>query len=244
MLDISALQSPGIDIGALQSIFIPPAIAVSPSSGPQNQALALTVTGTSTHFVSGTTTVAFSGTGIAVGTITVASATSLTAAITIAPSAALGARTLTVTTGAEAPTTSFAITLPTQRGNIDYDQIRSSVRQGAGVKFQMFAGSTAAAGNVLVYDAAGNASDGGTLPGSGIQLAQDLAGTAALPKVVGLQARPVAATAPTDGQLLTWVAANSDWEPKGIPTSNLSVKGVLVGLVNVSPVLVNGHAIS
>lgn len=77
-----------------------------------------------------------------------------------------------------------------------------------------------------------------------IQLAQDLGGTSALPKVVGLQARSVAATAPTDGQLLTWVAANNDWEPQGVPTSNLSVKGVLVGLVNVSPILVNGHAIS
>lgn len=77
-----------------------------------------------------------------------------------------------------------------------------------------------------------------------IRLTQDLGGTATTPTVIGLQTRAVASIAPADGQLLTWVAANNDWEPKGVPTSNLSVKGVLVGLVNVSPILVNGKAIS
>lgn len=47
-----------------------------------------------------------------------------------------------------------------------------------------------------------------------VKLAQDLGGTADLPKVVGLQTVSVAATAPTDGQLLTYVLADTQWEPK------------------------------
>jgi len=47
-----------------------------------------------------------------------------------------------------------------------------------------------------------------------VKLAQDLGGTADLPKVRGLQAVPVSATAPIDGQLLTYVTADSQWEAK------------------------------
>lgn len=137
-------------------------ISVSPSSAAQAASATLTVTGTGTHFVSGTTTVSFSGTGITVGTITVASAASLTAVITIAPTAATGARTVTVTTGSEAPAASFTVTAGVfQRGNIDYDQIRSAARQGTGAKFQMMTGSTVTAGHMAAYDANGNVVDGG-----------------------------------------------------------------------------------
>jgi hypothetical protein len=142
-------------------------ISVSPATAAQGAATTLTITGTSTHFVSGTTTVSFSGTGITVGTITVASATSLTAAITISPTAATGAYTITVTTGSEAPTTGFTLTAGVfQRGNIDYDQVRTAARQGAGSKFQMFAGGTITAGHAAVYDVNGNVTDGGAAAGT------------------------------------------------------------------------------
>lgn len=49
----------------------------------------------------------------------------------------------------------------TQRGNIDYDQIRLTARQGPGSKFQMFGGGTPAEGHVAVYDADGSIIDGG-----------------------------------------------------------------------------------
>ena len=35
------------------------------------------------------------------------------------------------------------------------------------------------------------------------------------PKVTGLQGRAVASTTPTDGQVLTWSATNSNWAPAG-----------------------------
>lgn len=41
----------------------------------------------------------------------------------------------------------------------------------------------------------------------------DLGGTFPNPSVIGLQGRAVEATAPTDGQVLTWVAADNAWEP-------------------------------
>lgn len=58
--------------------------------------------------------------------------------------------------------TAATIPMISQRGNIDYDQIRSAARRGTtGTLFQMGAGSWSA-GHMLVYDSAGNAIDGGT----------------------------------------------------------------------------------
>lgn len=143
-------------------------ISVSPTSSTQGTALTLTVTGSSTNFVSGTTTVAFSGTGITVGAITVASATSLTVAITIGLTATTGARTMTVTTGSESASATFTVAAGMfERGKIAYDQIRITSRHGAGAKIQMFGGGSAVAGNVAVFDADGNVIDGGTGSGGG-----------------------------------------------------------------------------
>jgi hypothetical protein len=49
-----------------------------------------------------------------------------------------------------------AATTPTQRGNIDYDQIRAPARHGIGSQIQMFSGGPSAAGQVAVFDATGN----------------------------------------------------------------------------------------
>lgn len=52
-----------------------------------------------------------------------------------------------------------------------------------------------------------------------VQLAGDLANTAASPTVVGLQGRAVDSTAPTDGYVLTWSASSSKWHPAVVSSS-------------------------
>lgn len=89
-------------------------------------------------------------------------------------------------------------------------------------------GGSLTTGTILRATGAGSASYGaldlsntnaiiGTLP-DGYQAAQtvggDLSGTTSSATVIKLQNRAVASTAPTDGYVLTWVNANSDWEPK------------------------------
>ncbi|MEP7339810.1 MAG: IPT/TIG domain-containing protein, partial [Acidobacteriota bacterium] len=75
-------------------------LAVSPTSGTQSQTLNATLTGTGTNWVNGQTTASFGG-EITVNSVTVSSATSATANITISSTAALGPRTVTTTTGSE-----------------------------------------------------------------------------------------------------------------------------------------------
>ena len=81
---------------------LPPVVtAVVPNAGQQGQSgLAVTITGQNTQFIQGTTTASL-GLGVTVDSVTVTSATSLTAVISIAANGPLGARTVTVTTGSE-----------------------------------------------------------------------------------------------------------------------------------------------
>jgi hypothetical protein len=50
---------------------------------------------------------------------------------------------------------------PEQRGQIDYDQVQIACRRGSGSQFQMAGSGAFTPGDVLVYDANGNAVDGG-----------------------------------------------------------------------------------
>jgi hypothetical protein len=79
----------------------PSLVGASPTSAQQTlQNVAVQLTGLHTHWTQGVTTVSF-GQGITVTSVTVNSATSLTAVISVAQSATVGARTITVTTGGE-----------------------------------------------------------------------------------------------------------------------------------------------
>ena len=78
-----------------------PAIAtVTPETGRQAETLTVTVAGQFTGFVDGTTTASF-GSGITVNGVTVTDLTHATVNLTITPGAALGARTVVLTTGSQ-----------------------------------------------------------------------------------------------------------------------------------------------
>lgn len=97
----------------VQGSGLPVILSVSPSSGQQGQSnLTVTLTGQFTHFAQGTTTVSF-GADIVVNSVTAASATSLTARITIPTDATLGSHAVTISTGTEVASLSngFAVTL-------------------------------------------------------------------------------------------------------------------------------------
>lgn len=55
----------------------------------------------------------------------------------------------------------------------------------------------------------------------------DLTGSYPSPTVTKLQGNAVSATAPTDTYVLTWVAANSDWEPKPVAVTLTSPSNVV-----------------
>ncbi len=72
---------------------------VSPPSLQQGQTQNIAITGIDTSFSTSSTVTA--GTGVIVNSVTYTSATSLTASVTVQPTAALGYRTITVTTGTQ-----------------------------------------------------------------------------------------------------------------------------------------------
>ena len=78
----------------------PTVTKVTPATGLQGQTLSVAVTGVFTNFVQGTTTADF-GAGVTTNSVTVSSATSASASITISPTASAGLRKVTLTTGTE-----------------------------------------------------------------------------------------------------------------------------------------------
>src|SRR6266850_476865 len=88
---------------------LPVIATVTPNSGQQGQNVTLAVAGQFTHFAQGTSQVVIDG--ITVNSVTVTDATSLTAYLTIPAPAAVGSRTLTITTGSEVATLSSAFSV-------------------------------------------------------------------------------------------------------------------------------------
>lgn len=62
----------------------------------------------------------------------------------------------------------------------------------------------------------------------------DLSGTYVAPVVARLQGRAVSSTAPSDGQILTWIAGNSDWEPSTASVGVASITDAANGGLNFS----------
>lgn len=89
----------------------PVLVSVNPNTGQQGrQSLSVALTGQSTSWLQGTTTVSF-GAGITVAALTVTSSTSALAVLNIDPTASTGPRNVVVTTGAEVATLNNGFTV-------------------------------------------------------------------------------------------------------------------------------------
>lgn len=108
----TAAEIAGLPNGfTVQAAPLPPTItSIIPNTGAQGQTLGIEITGQNTSFLQGSTTISF-GSGVTVNTVTVASATSLTANVSIASNASVGARTVAVTTGTEVASLSNGFTV-------------------------------------------------------------------------------------------------------------------------------------
>ena len=87
-----------------------PLISLSPTTGAQGNTVTVAITGVNTHFSSGSV-VSLNGGGITPGVLTGVTATAITVALTIDVAAAVGARDVTVQTGAETVTAAAAFTV-------------------------------------------------------------------------------------------------------------------------------------
>lgn len=91
------VTTPRIQVDA--ALATPALATITPNSGDQGTTLAVTIAGSATHFAAAATTVDF-GADITVNSVTVNSATTLVAEVTIAAAASPGIRRVTVTTSA------------------------------------------------------------------------------------------------------------------------------------------------
>ncbi len=92
---------------------------ITPSGSLGGRTLAISITGSGTHFIEGTSVLSFSGSGITVNTSTVLSATSMAANISIASGATYGVREVLVTTTTESAAGAFEIIEPVTRPTIE-----------------------------------------------------------------------------------------------------------------------------
>ncbi len=98
----------------------PVLVTVTPNNGQLGQTLtSVAIVGQNTHFAAGTSVASF-GSGITVNSLTVASATTATASITIAGGATTGASTVTMTTGTEVASLTSGFTVTGAGTNVTY----------------------------------------------------------------------------------------------------------------------------
>ncbi|HYP13407.1 MAG TPA: hypothetical protein VEQ63_05760, partial [Bryobacteraceae bacterium] len=119
-LVIDPAASPGTrtaDIQCIDTLSLPngfavlgPSIVISPPNGSQGQTQSVTITGSNTSFAQGQTSVDF-GSGITVSSVVVTGPGALTATLSIAAGASPGARTVSVTTGAQTVTLTNGFTV-------------------------------------------------------------------------------------------------------------------------------------
>ena len=110
-LTVGGQTSPPLVYRPIPAPDAPTLSAIDPVSGTAGTAVNVTVTGT--NFINGATQVGVSGSGIAVGAVTVNNASSLSTTLTLAGAATPGARSLTVTTpGGTSGALTFTVIAP------------------------------------------------------------------------------------------------------------------------------------
>jgi len=125
---VHRLKSPVVIV----PVVVPTLLSVAANSGQQGQQnISVTITGRFTHFSQGTTIANF-GTGIAVTSLTITSATTATAALNVTADAVLGATNVTMTSGLEVATLTNGFTVTTANLTADvftwhYDTSRTGL---------------------------------------------------------------------------------------------------------------------
>ena len=123
------------------------------------------------------------------------------------------------------------VTPPSQRGDIDYDQVQAIARRGDGPQFQMAGlGATPTPGHLLVYDSQLNAVDGGPpSAGSGTVTTTGSPATGELAKFSGATSvtnGDLSGDVTTSGTLATTIAASAVTYSK---IQNVSANSKLLG---------------
>ena len=129
--------------------------SVFPSVTAQAQTTTLVIQGEGTKFQQGTTSVSISGDGLTIGAITVASHTLLRVEVTSTAGAALTARSVTVTTGAETDTKAAALTIVPYTGTVRGTITQSGGQAAAGVLIRAYRGTPLESFDVTRSDVVG-----------------------------------------------------------------------------------------
>ena len=219
------VTNPDTQSGTLASGFTytavgaPTLVSITPNSGLRGTAVPVTLTGTANFAATGTS-VAVSGTGVTVGTLTVVNSTTITATFTIAASATISTRNVSVTTsGGTSNTHTFAV-----RGPLLTSISPSTVERGTDVPVTL-TGSGLAGVNAITVS-------GGGVTVSNLAVVDDATVTATflVTAGAGLTARTVKVATPVSG---TSNAVTFTVVPPPVPTlvsiaPNSGVRGTAV----------------
>src|SRR5882762_760981 len=180
-----------IDVGAVEFQAAAPAPAltsIAPASGVQGTAVPVTLTGTN---LTGATAVNVSGTLVTVSNIVVVSGTSVTATFTIASTAALGARTVSVTTpGGTSNTVTFTVVAPTPTPTL------TSISPASGARGTLLLPVTLTGTNLTGATAVSVPGGGITVSGLTVVNATTIRANFSIAATAALGARAVSVTTP------------------------------------------------
>ncbi|HEY1902662.1 MAG TPA: Ig-like domain-containing protein [Terracidiphilus sp.] len=162
---VSTSQTPGSEYNFCVQQGAEEITAVAPNSGLQGSSESVTITGSATNFINGVSTVSLGDSGIAEGTVVVASPTSLTVPLAISTSSSTGYHTVTVTTLGEVATQQFAFTVVPGVATLN-EAIPNQLEQGVqnvtvrliGQYSHFSASSTATMGAGITIDSVSNVS--------------------------------------------------------------------------------------